>query len=33
MLYSRFQGTIIFSKLVSKLYQIEQVDKNEGEDG
>jgi hypothetical protein len=34
LLYSRFQGTIIFSKLVSKLYQIEQVDRNEGgEDG
>ncbi len=29
MLYSRFQGTIIFSKLVSKLYQIEQVDQNQ----
>ena len=30
LIYSRFQGTIIFSKLVSKLYQIEQVD-NDGD--
>jgi hypothetical protein len=29
LLYSRFQGTIIFSKLVSKLYQIEQVENDE----
>lgn len=28
-IYSRFQGTIIFSSMVSKLYQIEQVDENE----
>jgi hypothetical protein len=30
LVYSQFQGTIIFSKLVSKLYQIEQVDNDEG---
>lgn len=29
LLYSRFQGTIIFSKLISKLYQIEQVENDE----
>lgn len=29
LLYSRFQGTIVFSSLVSKLYQIEQVEVDE----
>jgi hypothetical protein len=28
-LYSKFQGTIVFSSLISKLYQIEQVDEDQ----